>query len=94
MGSKELRRSDPRKGQHMKLYTVSVGFEFVVVAEDGADAHRVARESIRDALGDVSSNDIDLFVTSGVTASGWDDECVPYGGDGNTRTGDYKRIST
>lgn len=74
----------------MKLYTVSVGFDFVVVADDGKEAYRVARESFKDALGDMSIHDIDLFITNGVTASGWDDECIPYGGDGNTRTIDYK----
>jgi hypothetical protein len=72
-----------------KLYTVKVTFDYVVVADDENDADMVGRGYIRDALGDMSIHDVDLEVTEGVDAWGWDDDCIPYGGDGNTRTGEY-----
>ncbi len=75
----------------MKLYTVRVTYDYVVVAEDEDDAEDVGREHVRDALFDLSARDIDLDVVEGVHAYGWDDQCIPYGGDGNTRTGEYKK---
>jgi hypothetical protein len=73
-----------------KLFTVTAHFDFVVVAEDIGDAIEVAQQSARDALSDISSFDLDFDVHPGVHANGWDDECIPYGGDGNTRTGEYR----
>ena len=72
-----------------KLYTVRATFDFVVVAESDLEAHRIAPGYIKDALDDISAFDVDIDVSEGVTAEGWDGECVPYGGDGNTRTKDY-----
>ena len=73
------------------LYTVTVSYDYVVVAEDLVDAEAVGRGYMKDALSDLSVYDVDIDVTSGVTAYGWDDECIPYGGDGNTRTKEYKK---
>lgn len=72
-----------------KLYTVRLSFDYVVVAEDDHDAFSVAIGQGRNALGDMSIHDCDIDVTEGVTAEGWDDMCIPYGGDGNKRTGEY-----
>lgn len=72
-----------------KLYTVSVSFDYVVVAEDVNDADLVARGYARDAMGDIGQWDIDIDVVEGVSAVGWDGDCIPYGGDGNTRTKEY-----
>lgn len=69
-----------------KLYTVHVEYDYVVVADSDISAYAVAREYARDALSDLSTHDLDLDVTPGVTATGWDGECIPYGGDGNKRT--------
>ena len=74
----------------MKLYTVKVDFDFVVVANDETEAQVMARSYAGDAFGDISKYDLDFDVYEGVPADGWDDECIPYGGDGNTRTGEYK----
>lgn len=73
-----------------KLYTVTASFDYVVVADDLADAYHVAEDYVRDALSDLSHSDVDVAVVPGSNASGWDDMCIPYGGDGNTRTGEYK----
>lgn len=72
-----------------KLYTVTVHFDYVVVAEDVNDADLVARGHIRDALSDIGMFDVDVDVVEGVSAYGWDGDCIPYGGDGNTRTKEY-----
>lgn len=74
----------------MKLYTVTVEFDYVVVAESEIDAEKVAQQNIRQALSDISHYDLNYVVTPGATAYGWDGDCIPYGGDGNTRTKDYK----
>ena len=73
-----------------KLYTVTVSFDYVVVAEDEADAELVGRGYIRDALSDLGQWDVDLDVRPGASAHGWDGECIPYGGDGITRTKEYE----
>ena len=73
-----------------KLYTVSVSFDYVVVADDENDAYSVGEEYLRDALYDIGSHDVVMDISEGVTAYRWDDMCIPYGGDGNTRTGEYK----
>ena len=72
-----------------KLYTVTVSFDYVVVAEDQHDAFLVGRGYIKDALSDMSINDVDINVAPGVHAYNWDGACIPYGGDGNTRTMEY-----
>jgi hypothetical protein len=78
----------------LKLYTATVTFDYVVVAEDEDNADMVAREYAKDALGDISMFDVDIGIVKGWNAAiGWDVECIPYGGDGNTRTGDYIKES-
>lgn len=75
----------------MKLYTVTAEFEYVIVADDIADAYSVAEDYVRDALTDISYSDIDYTIVPGAKARGWDDMCIPYGGDGDKRTGEYKK---
>lgn len=74
----------------MKLYTARVAFDFVVLAEDKISAFDVALSHMREAFSDLDRHDVDLDISAGVHAYKWDDECIPYGGDGNTRTGAYK----
>ncbi len=76
-----------------KLYTVTVHFDYVVVADDVNDADAVARGYIKDALSDMSVFDVDVDVEEGATAYRWDGDCIPYGGDGNTRTKDYQNAT-
>ena len=75
----------------MKLKTVTVEFDMVVAVEDGQDAEKIARDSINDAVRDMSTWDFELsiFDYKSGNANGWDKDCIPYGGDGNTRIGDY-----
>lgn len=72
------------------LYTVTATFTFVVEAGSFKQANHMARDYARDAFVDLSVDNIDCIVEPGVKADGWDDDCIPYGGDGNTRTGEYK----
>jgi hypothetical protein len=74
----------------MKLYTTKVSFDFVVVAENANDAFGVALENMREAFSDLDRHDVDLDVEHGANAYKWNDDCIPYGGDGNTRTAEYK----
>ncbi len=73
-----------------KLYTIRVSYDYVVVADNVEDAEAIGRGYANDALSDVGIFDIDVDVQEGVSAYGWDDDCIPYGGDGNTRTREYK----
>lgn len=74
----------------VELTTVAI----VQVADDqGADdAEALARDQERDILRDVL--DMDISVAGEITAQqqlslhGWDADCLPYGGDGNTRLRD------
>lgn len=72
-----------------KLYTIKVSYEYVVVADDITDAYAVGQSYIKEALRDMPIGDVDVDATPGVSAYGWDDDFIPYGGDGNTRTGEY-----
>lgn len=72
-----------------KLYTIKITYDYVVVAEDEKSAYHTGLNSAREALLDLDIHDCDIDVTEGVHAYGWYDDCIPYGGDGNTRTGDY-----
>jgi hypothetical protein len=78
----------------MKLLTVRCEFDYCVVVEDDANAteqYATALHYARDALRDLDTHhlDIDVMPYAQVQPHFWDDECIPYGGDGNTRTGDY-----
>lgn len=77
----------------MPLYNVTVTLEtkIVVVADDEDHAWQVASDEARDAI-DNDRPAPDVSVRGEVTSEkhlrdGWDAECVPYGGDGNTRIG-------
>ena len=77
----------------MKLYTVSVSYDFVVVAKDMEEAYQIGHENIQEALSDMSSHDVDLHVVTGVHAEGWDDRCIPYGSDGDITVGEYRELA-
>ncbi|QHS09033.1 hypothetical protein [Sinimarinibacterium sp. NLF-5-8] len=72
----------------MKAYMVEITTYAVVMAEDEGHAERVATDYRHDALGDDWNPRIE--VEREVTRledldHGWDGQCIPYGGDGNTR---------
>ena len=74
----------------MPIYNVLVTLEttMVVVADDEDHAYQVAQKNAREAL-DEGSLDPDVNLLGEVTStkhlhSGWDGNCLPYGGDGKT----------
>lgn len=73
-----------------RLYTVRVTFDFVIEADSLTSVASVVEDNVQAAFNDIAQYLLDYTVKPGVHADGWDDECIPYGGDGNTRTGDYK----
>ena len=77
-----------------KLLTVTVEYEFVIVCDDDADEkeqYRIAGEESREAFLDLGHHNLDFFICDYERhkPNGWDDLCIPYGGDGNTRTNEY-----
>lgn len=76
-----------------RLHRVTVEFDYVVVVDEGDDPYLVAESYARDAFLDISTFDMNISTTpyhpKSATVTGWDNECIPYGGDGNTRTGEY-----
>ena len=74
----------------MKAYMVEITTHAVVMADDEAHAYDVAENYKRDAFHDDPNPRIEILgevVCVDQFEHGWDDECIPYGGDGNTRLG-------
>lgn len=68
---------------------VTIATTLVVEAADANDAYFVAKDSIQQAIKDAPPQ-TDIFVRGQVSSeqdlsAGWDGDCLPYGGDGNTR---------
>lgn len=79
----------------MKLKTVTVEFDYVIVVNDGEDSEKVARDFVREAARDLSQSDFSVVVTDYTPNSvcGWDDGCIPYNADDNKTTGEYLKCS-
>lgn len=75
----------------MKLFTVTVEYEYVVAAETYEHAEEVACEYALEAMKDYSVYDLDYTIDHGVKAVGWTDDSLPYGGDGVKTIGDYRK---
>lgn len=78
----------------MPIFNVTVTMEttLVVIAEDENHAWEVARENARRDFDDADEAP-QIHVTGEVKSAehlrdGWNGDCVPYGGDGNTRLRD------
>lgn len=72
----------------MKAYMVEITTHAVVMADDEAHAYTVAENYKRDAFHDDPNPRIEIeseVVRIEQLDHGWDGECIPYGGDGNTR---------
>ena len=73
-----------------QIFEVKLTYTALVLAENGEDAERVARDEEREITGDDSAQ-IDagisirsvseLFAWATLEQQGWDTECCPYGGD-------------
>jgi hypothetical protein len=79
------------KENGMPLYNVELALKctMVVQAEDCDDARDIAYANWKEAIDDADARPM-IHVTGDVTQErhlrdGWDGQCVPYGGDGNTR---------
>lgn len=71
----------------MKPYLVKITTYGMVMAEDGPHAYQVANSYKREIFGD--DGDPRIEVDGAVSKVedlhyGWDGNCIPYGGDGNT----------
>ena len=76
----------------MKLKAVTVTFDFVMVVDDDEiNSIFKAQDYVKDVLRDMSNRDIDIELSDYVSGSvyGWDDDCIPYGADGDTKTKEY-----
>lgn len=75
-----------------KLYEVEVIVRAVIVADDMGDAIRVAMYEARDIVRNDDLDDADVVCEIKNAAGlpqGWDAQCIPFGGDGNTRIEHY-----
>jgi hypothetical protein len=72
----------------MKPFLVEITTIGIVMANDESHAYSVAENHKRDIFGDdpnpVISVDAEVIELDKLP-HGWDGECIPYGGDGNTR---------
>jgi len=73
-----------------KIYNVSIMVTTLVQADDAEHAMHVAKESFREVAHDTLPRHITVGVLAEITAltglpEDWDGQCLPYGGDGNTR---------
>jgi len=76
----------------MKPYMVEVTTFAVVMARDERHALKVANANLRDIFGDDPNPGIEVHgavETLNNLQHGWDGECIPYGGDGNTRLAEF-----
>ena len=76
----------------MKPYAVEVTFTMIVMAEDRDDAYEAAVENSDEAWRDTYDKEhsvIGLALTEeDLKRHGWDGQCIPYGGGGDTRLAD------
>ena len=76
----------------MKLKTVFAKFEYVIVVEDDDTFPAVvAREHLIEALRDMGDGGVYITVRDYTEGSckDWYSNAIPYGGDGNTTTGEH-----
>ena len=78
----------------MKLKKVEVTYQYVIVVEDDADSEDtldIAKENALEALSDYDIHCAIVRVNDYKPGSvrDWTDRDIPYGGDGNTTTGEY-----
>ena len=78
----------------MKLKTVTLTHQYVIAVSDSSSpleclliAQELAHESVRDCY----SYDLDVSIKDYERdeVPDWNDDCIPYGNDGNTTIGDY-----
>jgi hypothetical protein len=76
----------------MKLFAIELRTVAIVQAETEADAISIAEDDQSDILSDAM--DLEFNIEGQVKSAadlprhGWDEQCIPYGGDGNTTVGE------
>ena len=75
----------------MKLFEVELKMTIVVVGKSEGDAYFNAMDSMSE-IKNIEEPDIDVIgeVSLKTLPATWDERCIPYGGDGNTRIEDIK----
>ena len=70
----------------MKLFKVSVQYDYVLAAESLEDAHMKAHLYAKDALSDCGDSVVDIGIEEYEPGSvdGWTGDLEPYGGDKKT----------
>lgn len=72
-----------------KPFTVTVEFDYVVVATDQEDAMKVAKANAIQAFKDQAYADMLWIIQEGVHAEGWDERAYPYGDCFERTVGEY-----
>lgn len=76
----------------MKPFAVEVSFTMIVMAEDETDAYRAALNDASEAWSETYDQDYrvlgEIKTEADLKRHKWDGQCIPYGGDGNTRLSD------
>ena len=70
----------------MKLYTVTLTFQYVVAARNTEHASTLAEKHFREAWEDSNWDDMTTSIEEYESAVGWNDACFPYGGYGGDLT--------
>jgi rubrerythrin len=70
-----------------RLYRVTVEVEVICYAADEEDAEDVARESLRNADGELEHADVHAMAVSSLTKE--EQQCLPWGGDGVRTCAEY-----
>lgn len=75
----------------MKPFLVEMRITVVVMAEDNIHAMLVGNDVAREAMNDKMPKAYrsEPVLTEADLRDGWDGECIPYGGDGNTRINEF-----
>jgi hypothetical protein len=75
----------------MKLFTVKMSFEFVVVADDEKQAKAAAMGCSGEALGMTEYEDIAVEIRPGADAKGWEHPaCIPVNCTEDKSIADYR----
>jgi len=74
----------------MPIYRVQVESEIVVIADTTEEAMKIAENSIREIDRCEFDTGLPRKIDENNLPAGWDGDCIPYGGDGNTRLKDLE----
>lgn len=73
-----------------KLYTVTVSYQFVVVASNENEAKQEAIKNCLNGLHTADEEDMGVHVIAGIANQKWDDECIPVNSKHDVTIGEYR----